>query len=356
MEHLKPSETMDAIKSAFLARRSPMLHGDPGIGKTQNVWTVAADMFAEKYGWSFENNILRNEKGKTVHFGYPILPWYREFRTAVMSPEDFGLPRFDSESNSLSWAMSDLLPRDERGGVVFLDEVNRGTESMVNACFALVDRKVHGYVLPYAWLPIAAVNDKDIGARKLPSAFNARFAPHFDCKTDLDDVCRIASVREWHPAVIAFLRFRPDLLHAYEPKQRVSPNPRAWEHVSDLISQNPSPRIELALVAGEVGDGASGEFVGFLRLFRELPTIESILANPKKADVPTKPATLYAVAAALARRATTKNFDKVLTYFDRLSVEYNVFGVKTAIQRDVQLTKGCKAFTDWCIAHHDIAM
>ena len=356
MEALKPTDTMDAVRSALLARRSPMLHGDPGIGKTQMVWAIASDLFAGVYGWTWASNQLRDPKGKVYPFGYPLLPWFKEMRTATMNPEDFGLPRFNAADNTMAWAMSDVLPTDERGGVFFLDEVNRGTESVINACFALVDRKIHGYVLPERWVPVAAVNDKDIGARKMSSAFLARFVPHLDCRTDLTDVCRVAAIREWHPAVLAFLRFRPDLLHAYNPKDRVSPNPRGWEHVQQIITTAPKPNVELALVAGVVGEGAAVEFVAFMRLYRELPSIDAILMNPKTAEVPSKPATLWAVSAALARRATEKNFERVLTYFDRIPLEYNVFGVKTAVGRDATLTKSCQGFTNWCIRHSDVAM
>jgi hypothetical protein len=348
---------MAALRNAIAARRTTMLHGDPGIGKTQMVWAQAAEAFAHVYGWKWTDGVLKDAKGKEYPFGFPHCPWYREARTATMNPEDWGLPRFDNATGRMSWAMSDVLPTDERGGIFFLDEVNRGTESTVNSCFALVDRKLHSYILPQKWLIIAAVNDKDIGARKMSSAFLSRFR-HLDVRTDLDDVLKLAVERDWHPAVLAFLRFRPELLHQYEPKARTSPNPRAWEFVSNMLHAGEvmTKDVELASIAGDVGEGTASEFHGFMALYRELPSIEGILKDPSGSPVPKQTASLFAIASALARRATQKNFAAVVTYMDRLPLEYAVFGIKTAVNRDKSIVAASREFSNWCAKHKDITL
>lgn len=49
---------------------------------------------------------------------------------------------------------------------------------------------------------------------------------------------------------------------------------------------------------------------------------DQILLNPLTADVPSNSGVLYALAEALARRATPKNIDSVLTYAKRMPAEY----------------------------------
>ena len=77
--------------------------------------------------------------------------------------------------------------------------------------------------------------------------------------------------------------------------------------------------------------GAAKEFSGFLRMFRELPTIDAILVNPRTEPVPENAATQYAVASALAHCASDSNFDRIRAYLDRMPTEFQVLCVGDAI-------------------------
>ena len=350
---IKPTDLAEALECLLKAGRRPLTHGDPGIGKSQITKQVADRMFAPLYGYTVTNDgRLKNaETGKFTS----KRPWFLEIRTAQLDACDLrGLPIVNGDGRA-HWAPPEMFGRlDERGGVVFWDEINRGTELVSNSAFQMLDQnRIGDCILPNTWGHVAAVNDLDIGARKMSSALMSRFV-HLDAKTDLEDVCKYAVIQDWDSTVVAFLRFRPELLHKYDAKQRVSPNPRAWEFVSQIISQQPNPRLEFTLYAGAIGEGAAVEFMAFLKLYRELPSIDSILLNPEKSPVPTKPATLYAVSSALARRAAPKTFKAVVTYLERLPVEYNVMAIKDAVVR-VEALRHDAVFTKWCIAHADVA-
>ena len=88
--------------------------------------------------------------------------------------------------------------------------------------------------------------------------------------------------------VIAFLRFRPKLLHDFDPLSsgKAFASPRSWAFLSGILDANPDPDVEYELFRGTVGDGAAAEFMGFLRVWRGLPSVEDILANPADALVP----------------------------------------------------------------------
>ena len=47
--------------------------------------------------------------------------------------------------------------------------------------------------------------------------------------------------------------------------------------VARILDSCPDPGVEHEMFAGTVGTGAATEFSGFLRMFRELPNIETIL-------------------------------------------------------------------------------
>jgi hypothetical protein len=70
--------------------------------------------------------------------------------------------------------------------------------------------------------------------------------------------------------------------------------------------------------------GAATEFSAFLRVFRELPSIEAILLNPPQGPVPEDAAAQYAVASAPARCASDTNFDRICLYLSRLPTGFRV--------------------------------
>lgn len=331
---LKPSELAQAVKICVAAGRVFMVHGSPGCGKSQIVGQVADEIFAPKY----PEALALSSK-----------PYFIDLRAAQLDAVDIrGVPAV--VKGKTIWAIPEFLPTDDRGGILFLDEINRGPEMVQNALFSLCDKgEVGAYKLPKNWVVGAAVNDQDAGARKMSAALSARFE-HFDVKTDLEDVCQIAIKRGWHPMVIAFLRRFPHLLHAFDAKARVSPNPRSWEFVSQILQQDPPLKLMLALVGGAVGEGTAIEVASFFRLYQSLPDIDGIIMDPLKAVVPTEPSVIYAVSAALARRMSDKNVGRIVQYLDRLPVEYNVASVVAG----ARLTPGIRtteAFTAWVIKH-----
>ena len=186
----------------------------------------------------------------------------------------------------------------------------------------------------------------------MSSALSNRFV-HLECDADLEDFCKWAVKADIEPAVIAFLRFRPNLLHEFSRTEKAFPSPRSWEFVSKITKQSPGQAVEHELYRGTVGNGAAVEYSAFIKLYRGLPSIDAILLDPKKSPVPKEPAELFAVACALGRRMSADNMKNAVTYLDRLSDEYSVLAVKDAIARDAALA-GTGDFTKWAIAHADV--
>lgn len=320
-----PSQFIQAACICVAAKRPFCVWSQPGVGKSKLMAQIAQ---------------LLNKQCLDV-------------RAVTFDPTDVkGLPHVNGDGRS-HWAVPDFLPRDG-SGLFFADEINRSPQLVQNSFLQLfLDRKVGDYVLPDDWDTSAACNPDGPGVSKMSSALSLRFI-HFDLEANLDDWCKWAVGAGIEPAVIAFLRFRPNLLHAYDPKERSSPNPRGWEFVSQIIAQNPPKAVELALIAGTIGHGAAIEFCAFLQLFRNIPSIDAILLNPQTAPVPANdPGSLWAVSAALARRSDAQNFKRVLTYLDRMPQEYAVMGVRDAVGRDNSLAS-MHEFTQWAVKHSDV--
>ena len=312
--------------------------GAPGIGKTQGVEQVARAM------------------------GIGFL----DCRLNIREPVDLaGLPVADMAAGVTRWMQPDLLPQLERDGprgIFFLDELNTVGPSMMLVAFQLVqERRAGTHKILDGWVPVAAGNrakDK-AAAQRMPTPLRNRLC-HLTVEPDLESLVEYAIGRGWNPHLIAFLRFRRELLHVMPgekgfPEDANSfPTPRIWEQVGKYIAE---PReIRQHVISGLVGDGPAAELEGFLRVCSEITPIADCIADPAGAKVSNDPATLFAQAMGLARAATRQNLDKIIAYAARMpSREFGIITVTDAVKRDRSLTE-CAAFGAWAVANQDVAL
>ncbi len=320
-----------AAVSAFLDADIPtFLWGAPGIGKSDLIRHIAAAR------------------------ALPVI----DFRAILRDPIDLrGLPAIID--GAAKWLPPSDLPHAERDGaegILFLDELNAAAASVQAACFGLVlDRKVGEYRLPSGWRIIAAGNRQSdrAAAQRMPTALANRFA-HIDVEADLDTFTAWANLNDVNPKVISFVRWRPGLLHKMDnPDQRAFPTPRAWVQVSKIAEALQD--LRLSLVTGLVGEGAAAEFEGFMRTYMSLPSLDSIIAKPETALIPSEPAARFAIAAGLARKARRENFDAIMIYSQRLPREFEVMLAVDAVRRDGDLAK-TPAFTAWAVRNQDVTL
>jgi hypothetical protein len=247
----------------------------------------------------------------------------------------------DLEYEFLDVRASQLDPVDCRG-ILFLDELTSAPQLTQAACYQLVlDRKLGEYSLPPDWVVIAAGNRvADRGVHfPMPRPLRNRFM-HLDLDTDVQEWCQWAIRSNIRPEIIAFLRFKPDLLHQPATLDANAwPTPRSWEMASRVLGAtgNGNSDLEFELLSGTVGEGAAGELTAFLRLYRELPAIDQIFLHPDRAPVPAEPSAQYAVATAIGRYVTDQSFGRAITYLNRLPVEFKVLAMRDATHRDPSL-------------------
>ena len=111
--------------------------------------------------------------------------------------------------------------------------------------------------------------------------------------------------------------------------------------------------LEQDLLAGAVGEAAAADIEGFLRLYREMIDPDEVIQDPKKAKVPTDPATLYALCGALSARASEDTVGPLVTYANRLAPEFSVLLIRDCIERDRDLVK-TRPFIEWASKHSDV--
>ena len=323
---MKPSLIELSLRTLLATKQPTIIWGEPGIGKTSIGQSIATSMGMQ----------------------------FCSFRACLLDPVDLrGLPWLDA--GQTRWAPPVFLPTGNAPVLLLLDELNRAPTMVQNALLELIlERRLGEYVLPEHVALMAACNRESDGGgvQRMNSALSSRFA-HLDMEPDLDDFCRWAVQNGIHPMVVAFVRFRPNLLCQFNKAERVSPNPRSWEFVSNLLHAGMDPAVEFEMLCGIHGKGCAIEFHAFCKMFRGLVTPDAILLDPQQAPLPQDPPTMFAVSSALAHRATVTNLGQVLTYLDRMPPEFAVFAVQDAARRDRTLTS-TPEFTNWAIGHSEL--
>jgi hypothetical protein len=206
---MKPSEISSSLQLLSRIQKPAFLWGPPGAGKSQVVAQVAAALSIRLI----------------------------DIRAVLLDPVDLrGLPTV--EHGKAAWAIPAFLPEDG-AGILFLDELNAAPPLVQAACYQLVlDRALGDYRLPDGWTVFAAGNregDRAVTSR-MSSALANRFV-HLPFEPDLDDwSCWAMGPGDLRPEVVAFLRWRPELLHRFDPAEKAFPSPRAWASVSHILA------------------------------------------------------------------------------------------------------------------------
>ena len=318
-------------------KKPVFLWGPPGVGKSSLVQALA----------------------DSTEFGFI------DTRLSQLDPVDFrGVPTVIK--GITTWNAPSWLPRAEthgERGCLFLDEFFLGSRAVCAAAYQLLqDRAVGDYVLPPGWIILAASNRPEDKAGLTGGTFDSalvnRFAAHFEIVPDVDAWAEWALGSDVSPELVAFIRFRPELLHEFPeggiPKGRIAySTPRSLVSAGDIIKLGCAPRLEQAALEGCIGAGVAAELAGFLQIIRTLPDVGGILRHPDTADIPTETSTLYALASLLGKRADAATFAAVIRYLERASEEFAILAVSIATSRDESL-KFTEAYIQFKINHKDI--
>jgi len=252
---------------------STMIWGAPGIGKSSIVAQTAQ-----------ENNID-----------------FVDVRLSQLAPTDLrGLPV--AEDGISKWYPPEFLPR-EGAGILFLDELNMAPPALQGVAQQLIlDRRVGSYDVPQNWWVWAAGNRKEDKAAvfDMPTPLANRFL-HLQVEPDFESFKAYALEKGVHEQIIAFLSFRPNLLHKLESQQPAWCSPRSWVMASTLRDAGLD-------IASAIGREAAAEFAAYVKLYETLPDLSPILqGNGQTIPFPEEPSARYATTTGLTVRATEAN-------------------------------------------------
>lgn len=334
-----PTNAIEDVAALIDADLPALMLGQPGVGKSDVARAVARKTLGA--------DLVTRGKGRN----------FIDFRATLIDPVDLhGLPVADREAGVATWLPMGLLPRDgdAEEGVLFIDEITNAPNAVKAALYGLIlDRFIGEYHMPPGWRVVAAGNrvEDRASATRMPTALANRFV-FVDIEPTVDDWISWAMGNKVPAEMIAFMRFRPELLNDFDADRQINATPRSWAMVSKIVAKKLAEATEARLIYGAVGEGPATEFCAFLKIWRELPNPDAVLMNPQAAEVPDNSAGKFAITGALARRVKEQSLEAMCTYMDRLPKEFGVMAMRDATTRDPALAS-THAFIDWAAANQD---
>jgi hypothetical protein len=238
-----------------------MLHGRPGVGKTELVQTLAQRIGAELF----------------------------DLRLTTIEPQDLrGLPYFDHESAKTVWYRPEDLPDTDAPAILFLDELTAAAPSLQPTVYGLLqERRVGRHRLPDSVMIVAAGNRVEDGAiaYDMGTALSDRLIHMIVQAAPEDWLKHYAIPAGIHPSVAAFIRTRPDLLETTEDAlrrgQMIACTPRSWTRVSQIMQTIPDRATRGVMIAGTVGEAPAAEFALLADEIAATVRIDEMLATPR---------------------------------------------------------------------------
>ena len=328
------SQAQAAIEAIVKAKKVPIIKGPPGTGKT---WCARA--FAEKFRLKLIDLRLAQCEPPDIN-GFPALD------AAGKKSTYFPMDTFPLEG--------DKVPEGYDGWMIFFDEFTScGPEMQAASYKVILDRMIGQHKLHPKAVMIAAGNNIEDSAivHEMSSALVSRFV-HLNVRSDFKEFRKVALELGLDHRIRSYLEFKPNSLNNFDPEKLSIDSTyaceRTWHFLSDImVNTPPEDPLALCIYAGTVGEGVAREFIGFCKVYHNLPRISEIVKAPEQVEIPREPGTLYALTGALAENADKDNIDALMRFIKRMPLDFQVVTLRQIIFQDRSMMHDVQAISDW---------
>ena len=327
-----------------------LLEGEPGIGKSSLLETIAA-----RLGYAHAYIDVPN-----------------------MDLGDIAMPVIDHESKTTRY-----YPNARFGVhtgepiVIMLDEFTKGADPVKNMLHPMLEKKnprlgdisLHEKCVKFLTgnLTTDGVGDS------LKAHSRNRLVPVRVAKPNAEQWMEWAINKGTiAPEVIAWVSRFPQVLasytdggqndnpYIYNPKrnQNAFVSPRSLETASNIVrtrAENDSDAV-IAALTGAIGESGARDMQAYIEFADQLPTWESTINSPKTAAVPTSPGACAIVVFGAIARVTKESIVPFMEYLERFEPEWQaVFAINIAKTPSKQsIAFSCKAFANWVAKNQDL--
>lgn len=335
---LTPSEATSILVGMYKAgtfKRTPLLRGSPGCGKTSAVRAAAEQLGIE----------------------------YIEINPTMPADEVGGIPelvRKEGKATRTDYALPAWFPkRSEKPdlkAIICLDDALQGDRMMQQVMANLIlARNLRGHALPEGVMIVATGNrvEDKAGVTRTLTHFADRMCwlnVRADATAWADD---FAIPKGLDQRVIAYILQDKSKLDMFDANAEKCATSRTWEAVSEhlkMIAAEPDTKrdkVAHAVLGGEIGQGEAIKFWAYCQMWGKLPNALDVLKDPAGASINYKLDEQYALVVSIANVMDETNFGAALQYIDRLGPDLTVLAIKVAVKYHPELTD-TDAYLKWC--------
>lgn len=314
---VKISQATSIITKYIQAKLVPMLVGSPGMGKSAIVHQIAK------------------------HYNLKVI----DLRLSQCDPTDLlGFPTINGDKAGYKPMETfpiegDPIPAGYSGWLLFLDEFNSAGTAVQAAAYKLIlDRMVGIYHLHKNVAVVCAGNLETDNAIVTPmsTAMQSRLV-HLELVVDVAEFTDWAAANDIDHRITDYIKFKPGNLYAFVPDHtdKTFACSRTWEFANRVlkVTEDNDPD-RLPMLAGTVSEGIAREFLGFCKIYENLPKMAQIIATPETIKVPDEPSILFALTGSISHNASADNLEQLMKYVVRLPVEFQVVTLKETVRRN----------------------
>ncbi len=329
------ASTKQVVLACIRAKITAIIVGSPGLGKSSLIRQVAREV---------------------------DLPCYELLASNCDSVDIAGLP-YIVDGHLKRGMLPQIKACVDAPGILFLDEMSTVPPSVQGPLMRLLLEHVAGdtHLHPGSVVVGAANKPEECpGGIELSAATINRVIKIVDFQPTLDEIREFfdsvgddgTRLHEEFLDFQATLSVNADLLDMSPPRAAIDAgepfaSPRAWErglraYAGYCDTANigfnagkEEDNIGYAILSGAVGEAKAAAFLGIRKMRKHLPSIEQILADPKKAKVPEQKDQQIAAIGLLARVAETDTWASWI-YIERLLPEISAACARVLMNRTVK--------------------
>ena len=274
--------------------------------------------------------------------------------------------------------VTSFIPNEEFGFhhnkpiVLMLDEIGKASKGVMNACLRLMlERKLGTYALPEGSIVFATTNlaSEGIGDMLPPHARN-RMSVVKVRKPSADEWIEWALDNGIAPEVIMTVKEFPMMLASFEEYTDSKDNeyiydprtprpsfvtPRSLEKSSSIIkrTQGLSEDVIGCAIKGTIGARACYDMLNIVKLSSDLPSWDSIMDSPEKAQIPESPAAICMLVYSAVQRVEKDTINKWIKYMNRISKEAQGLFATSVMRTQKKSVVGTSTeFVKWATANN----
>lgn len=353
MAEVKFGKTVTLKQAGNLIKTNPetrfLLRGEPGIGKSSLLKDIADSLGYE--------------------YAYIDVP--------NMDLGDIAMPVIDHETKTTRYYPNARFKVHEgKPVVIMLDEFTKGADPVKNMLHPMLEKanpRLGDLSLNKDCVVFMTGNlsSDGVGDNLKAHSMN-RVVPITVSKPTADEWLDWAIPKGIEPEVCAWVSRFPQVMasytdgnqnenpYIYNPKKTMGAfvSPRSLETASNIVRtrKDNDPDSVISALTGAIGEAGARDMQAYIEFADQLPTWETIIANPKTTTVPTKPGACAITVFSAISRVEKDNINNFMQYLERFDAEWQaVFAINIAKTTGKQATAfSSKAFADWVAKNQDL--